>query len=59
MSIEEVKKEMCYTKKLVDAINNTKTPMILYEKEKEVTIKALRKYIDDLAYELKDKIGEW
>lgn len=59
MTIEEIKKEMWCAKTVVDAINNTKKPMLICEKEKEVTEKALRKYIDELANELKDKLGEW
>lgn len=55
MKIEEINKEICFAKMVIGAIDNVKTPMLIYEEEKAVTKKALRKYIDELESELRGK----
>lgn len=52
MTIEEIKKEICFAEMVIGAINNVKVPMPMYEEEKAVTKKALQKYIDELDNEL-------
>lgn len=55
MTIEEINKEICFAEMVIGAINNVKVPMLIYDKEKEVTKKALRKYIDELESELRGR----
>jgi len=55
MTIDEINKEICFAEMVIGAINNVKVPMLMYEEEKEVTKKALRKYIDELESELRGR----
>lgn len=55
MTIEEIKKEICFAEMVIGAINNVKAPMLMYEEEKAVTKKALQKYLDELESELRGK----
>lgn len=55
MTIDEIKKDMCFAKMVIGAINNVKVPMLMYEEEKAVTKKALQKYLDELESELRDR----
>ena len=55
MTIEEINKEMCFAKMVIEVIDNIKVPMLMYEEEKAVTKKALRKYIDELESELRGR----
>ena len=55
MKIEEINKEICFAEMVIGAIDNVKTPMLIYEEEKAVTKKALRKYVDELESELRGK----
>jgi hypothetical protein len=52
LSIDEIKKEKFFAEMVIGAIDNVKVPMLMYEEEKEVTKKALQKYIDELDNEL-------
>lgn len=55
MSIEEIKKELVFADMVIGVINNTKVPMLIYDEEKEVVKKALRKYMDELESELRGR----
>ena len=55
MSIEEIKKDMCFAQMVIGAIDNVKRPMLFYDEEKAVTKKALHKYIDELENELRGR----
>lgn len=55
MSIDEIKKEICFAEMVIGAINNVKVPMLLYDEEKAVTKKALSKYINELESELRGR----
>jgi len=45
---EEQKKELYFAHVVIGAINNIKTPMLMFEGEKNVVEKALRMYIDKI-----------
>ena len=47
-NIDEMKKEMYFANIVIGAINNVKTPMLMYEEEKQVVRKALKMYIDKI-----------
>jgi hypothetical protein len=55
MTIEEIKKEICFAEMVIGAINNVKVPMLMCEEEKAVTKKALQKYHDELESELRGR----
>ena len=55
LSIDEINKEICFAEMVIGAINNVKVPMLMYEEEKAVTKKALRKYIEELESELRGR----
>ena len=55
MTIEEINKEICFAEMVIGAINNVKTPVLMYDEEKAVTKKALRKYIYELESELRGR----
>ena len=46
MTYEDQKKELYFANAVIGAIDNVKTPMLMYQEEKDVVIKALRIYID-------------
>lgn len=48
MTNDEIKKELAFANMVMGVINNTKVPMLIYDGEKEVVKKALRKYMDEL-----------
>lgn len=52
---KEDEKELYFANAVIGAINNVKVPMLMYEEEKQVVKKALRKYIDEL--ETKARFG--
>lgn len=45
---EDQKKELYFANAVIGAIHNVKTPMLMYEEEKNVVEKALRMYIDKI-----------
>lgn len=51
----EQEKELYFAKSVIGAINNVKTPMLVYDEEKAVVKKALYEYIDKL--EAKARFG--
>lgn len=46
--VDEMKKEVYFANTVIGAIDNVKTPMLMYEEEKQVVRKALKMYIDKL-----------
>ena len=40
---------------VIAAINNVKTPILMYDEEKAVTKKALQRYVDELESELRGR----
>lgn len=49
MTIEEIKKEICFAEMVL------KRPMLVYDEEKKVVKKALRKYVAELESELRGR----
>lgn len=47
-SVDKMKKEVYVANAVIVAIDNVKTPMIMYEEEKQVVRKALKMYIDEI-----------
>lgn len=47
----EQEKELYFANVVIGAIKNVKTPMLMYEEEKNVVEKALRMYIDKIENE--------
>lgn len=47
-NIDEIKKEVYFANIVIGAIDNIKTPMLMYEEEKQVVRKALKMYIDKI-----------
>ena len=52
---KEDEKELYFAKSVIGAIKNVEVPMLMYEGEKNVVEKALRKYIDEI--EAKARFG--
>ena len=52
---KEDEKELYFANVVIGAIKNVEVPMLMYEGEKKVVEKALRKYIDEL--EAKARFG--
>lgn len=52
---KEQEKELYFAHSVIGAINNVKVPMLMYEEEKEVVKKALRKYIDQIESEARGR----
>ena len=55
MTIDEINKEITFAKMVIGAIDNVKTPMLVYDEEKIVTKKALYRYIGELESELRGR----
>lgn len=51
-NIDEMKKEVYFANTVIGAIDNVKTPMLMYEEEKQVVRKALKMYIDKIEYKM-------
>ena len=47
---EQDKKEIYFAKRILDSLSMVSEPKLVYEEEKKVVEKALRKYINDLEY---------
>jgi len=52
MTREEMKKELIFADMVLNAIKNVKTPMLMYDEEKDVVKKALNEY----KYKLEDEM---
>jgi len=55
MTIDQINKEICFAQMVIAAINNVKTPMLMYDEEKAVTKKALQRYVNELESELRGR----
>ena len=53
MTYEEQKKELYFANAVIGAIDNVKTPMLMYQEEKDVVRKALRMYIDRIESDMR------
>jgi hypothetical protein len=52
---KEDEKELYFANAVIGAIRNVEVPMLMYEGEKKVVEKALRKYVEEL--EAKQRFG--
>ena len=52
---KEDEKEIYFAKSIIGAIKNVEVPMLVYDGEKKVVEKALRKYIDEI--EMRARFG--
>ena len=55
MTYEEQKKELYFANTVIGAIDNVKTPMLMYQEEKDVVRKALRMYIDKIKSDMRSR----
>ena len=55
MTYEEQKKELYFANAVIGAIDNVKTPMLMYQEEKDVVRKALRMYIDRIESDMRGR----
>ena len=55
MTYEEQKKELYFANTVIGAIDNVKTPMLMYQEEKDVVRKALRMYIDRIENDMRGR----
>ena len=53
---DEQKKELYFANTVIGVIDNVKTPMLMYQEEKDVVRKALRMYIDRIENDMR---GRW
>ena len=51
----EFKKELYFANAVIGAIENVKTPMLMYQEEKDVVRKALRMYIDRIEDDMRGR----
>ena len=54
---EQNNKEIYFARRVLDSLNMVSEPKLVYEEEKRVVEKALRKYISDLEY--KEYFDRW
>lgn len=55
MTREEIEKELVFADMVLGAIKNVKTPMLMYNEEKDVVKKALAEYKYKLESEMRGK----
>jgi hypothetical protein len=55
MTRDEAKKELIFADMVLGAIKNVKTPMLMYDEEKDAVKKALTEYIYKLESEMRGK----
>lgn len=55
MTYEDQKKELYFANAVIGAIDNVKTPMLMYEEEKNVVRKALHMYIDKIENDIRGR----
>lgn len=53
MTIEQIDKERTFARMVLEAIENVKMPILVYDEEKEVVKKALSRYVYELESELR------
>lgn len=47
-NIDEMKKDVYFANRVIGTIDNVKTPMLMYDEEKQVVRKALQMYINKI-----------
>ena len=52
-NIDKMKKEVYFANVVIGVIDNVKTPMLMYEEEKQVVRKALKMYVDKIEDEMR------
>ena len=55
MTYEDQKKELYFANAVIGAIDNVKTPMLMYQEEKDVVRKALLMYIDRIESDMRGR----
>lgn len=55
MTREEIEKELIFADMVLGAIKNVKTPMLMYDEEKDVVKKALTEYKYKIESEMRGK----
>ena len=55
MTYEDQKKELYFANAVIGVIDNVKTPMLMYQEEKDVVRKALRMYIDGIESDMRGR----
>ena len=55
MTYEDQKKELYFANAVIGAIENVKTPMLMYQEEKDVVRKALLMYIDKIENDMRGR----
>ena len=55
MTYEDQKKELYFANAVIGVIDNVKTPMLMYQEEKDVVRKALRMYIDRIESDMRGR----
>lgn len=55
MTYEDQKKELYFANAVIGAIENVKTPMLMYQEEKDVARKALLMYIDRIESDMRSR----
>ena len=55
MTYEDQKKELYFANVVIGVIDNVKTPMLMYQEEKDVVRKALRMYIDRIESDMRGR----
>ena len=55
MTYENQKKELYFANAVIGVIDNVKTPMLMYQEEKDVVRKALRMYIDRIENDMRGR----
>ena len=55
MIYEDQKKELYFANAVIGVIANVKTPMLMYQEEKDVVRKALRMYIDRIEDDMRGR----
>lgn len=53
-NVDEMKKDVYFANRVIGTIDNVKTPMLMYDEEKQVVRKALQMYIN----KIEDKMYE-
>ena len=55
MTYEDQKKELYFANAVIGVIDNVKTPMLMYQEEKDVVRKALLMYIDRIENDMRGR----
>ena len=55
MTYEDKKKKLYFANAVIGVIDNVKTPMLMYQEEKDVVRNALRMYIDRIESDMRGR----